>query len=63
MSGGGNLLILERDYFKYLFLISYFDLKDNEYVFLEFMVFICNYLNCMFDLLDDVVFMNYFNYL
>nr|AIU57074.1 Ac-p49 [Autographa californica nucleopolyhedrovirus] len=63
MSGGGNLLTLERDHFKYLFLTSYFDLKDNEHVPSEPMAFIRNYLNCTFDLLDDAVLMNYFNYL
>ncbi|AGA16289.1 49k protein [Thysanoplusia orichalcea nucleopolyhedrovirus] len=64
MSGGrSNLLTLERDHYKYLFLTSYFDLKDNEHVPSEPMAFIRNYLNCSFELLDDTVLMNYLNYL
>ncbi|AKN80952.1 P49, 49K [Lonomia obliqua multiple nucleopolyhedrovirus] len=58
-----SLLTLERDHFKYLFLTSYFDLKDYEHVPSEPMAFIRNYLNCNFDLLDNNVLQNYLSYL
>ncbi|ANF29664.1 49k protein [Catopsilia pomona nucleopolyhedrovirus] len=58
-----GLLSLDRDHYKYLFLTSYFDLKEYEYVPSEPMAFIRNYLNCNFELLDDSVLLNYLNYL
>ncbi|USC25976.1 p49 [Palpita vitrealis nucleopolyhedrovirus] len=63
MNDRTNLLTLERDHFKYLFLASYFDLKDYEHIPSEPMAFIRNYLNCLFELLDDAVLINYLNYL
>ncbi|AOT85485.1 p49 [Cyclophragma undans nucleopolyhedrovirus] len=58
-----DLLTLDRNHYKYLFLTSYFDLKDYEHVPAEPMAFIRNYFNCNFDVLDHKVLIGYFMYL
>jgi hypothetical protein len=58
-----NLIALAPDQFKYLFLSSYFDLKDLSYVPAEAKAFIVNYLDCNFRVLDDATLQNYTNYL
>ncbi|AAK85688.1 hypothetical protein [Epiphyas postvittana nucleopolyhedrovirus] len=58
-----NLITLAQDQFKYLFLGSYFDLKDLNYVPAEAKAFITNYVDCNFRVLDDVTLQNYINYL
>jgi hypothetical protein len=63
MSGNPAALVLERDHFKYLFLTSYFDLKDYEHVPAEPMAFIRNYLAGNFNIIDDNTLKNYLGYL
>lgn len=60
---GDNLIALAQDQFKYLFLGSYFDLKDFTHVPAEARAFISNYLDCNFRVLDDGTLQNYINYL
>nr|AFS51893.1 DekiORF15 [Dendrolimus kikuchii nucleopolyhedrovirus] len=59
----GDLLTLDKNHFKYLFLTSYFNLKEYEHVPAEPMAFIRNYLNCNFRVLDDKSLLNYLTYL
>lgn len=60
---GNNLIALAQDQFKYLFLGSYFDLKDFSHVPAEAKAFIGNYLDCNFRVLDDATLQNYTGYL
>ncbi|BBU37493.1 hypothetical protein [Choristoneura diversana nucleopolyhedrovirus] len=60
---GDNLIALAQDQFKYLFLGSYFDLKDFSHVPAEAKAFISNYLDCHFRVLDDGTLQNYIVYL
>ncbi|AFY62822.1 P49 [Philosamia cynthia ricini nucleopolyhedrovirus virus] len=60
---GTNLIALPPSQFKYLFLCSYFDLKDFSHVPAEAKAFISNYLDCNFRVLDDHTLQSYTVYL
>ncbi|QDL57014.1 P49 [Dione juno nucleopolyhedrovirus] len=58
-----NLIALSQNQFKYLFLGSYFDLKDFSHIPADAKAFVGNYLDCNFRVLDDDTLHNYINYL
>ncbi|AUR45045.1 caspase inhibitor [Spilosoma obliqua nucleopolyhedrosis virus] len=60
---GDDLIALPQDKFKYLFLGSYFDLKNFDRVPSDAKPFIGNYLDCNFRVLDDDTLQNYIGYL
>ncbi|QEI03580.1 P49 [Rachiplusia nu nucleopolyhedrovirus] len=54
---------LERKYFKYLFVATYFDLNNYDYLPTEAMAFISDYLRNRFENLNDATLVQYINYL